>query len=627
MEQKPNETTPLDRDLRALRHDHRDFLRILILDPRFAAALVIVLASLAGAFISLPKFWRTTPSGFQPQVRVSLLNFAQVWRLRRSAEVLEARGEPDEALLVWHKAFHKNLGNLDTTRSVIRTALTVPHLSPRLVDQISDAPGWLLMLSRTNEADVLLVARFLDRAGFREDVFALLDPLKDRLSPEGEVAYLKTLVERGANNAYASRWQRCAKQLETDPEFALYHAVHLAAWGIGDERAAARERLARATGDRTLRVLALRLQLLLASHIGDIGLGEKSLQELASSRDDRLQDHTAYWGLLVMAGRQTEVREKLASWGMAPVTAREVIVLADAYRSVGMAAEAHRLLQQSAITFGSTPAAWTPALWLAWANLLINTQDWPGALELIERIRSLPEALNIMGGWVDAFEGRALKAMGHDDQAAAAFAAAVGKPFPTPEVAFDAALDMKRAAQVKPALDLLLPLEPWYSSDVAFWETVFELAEALKQDPVLLLRAASEVRRLRPEDRAARFNYGLALVSNRLNPAQAVVITREALDLAPDSDEAKVNHALALVLNQRFNEAANLLSTIVPQTFNEYGQSIYYYCLFGLELGRGNIERAMAASASIQTNHLFPNEAEWVRKARAEHTPATPSPP
>ena len=627
MEQAPNATTRPERDLRALQHDHRDFLRILILDPRFAVALAIVLSLLVGAFVSLPKFWRTTPKGFQPQVRVSILNLVQVWQLRRTARVLEAGGRGDEALLVWHQALRKNLGNVETARSLLRAALAIPQLSLRMVEDISDAPNWLLSLSGTNETDVILVARFLDRAGFREDVFALLDPLKDRLSPDGEIAYLKTLVERGASREYATRWRRYANRLETDREFALYHAVYEAAWGEGEIRAQARNRLAQASADPALQVIGLRLQLLLAAHTGDVLGGEQALRQLENSRDDRLQDRTMYWGLLVLAGRQNEVRTELERWSLAPATARDVLMLANAYRSVGMNAEAHRLLQQSAMTFGAVTAPWTPALWLAWANLLASNRDWPGALQLVERIRASPDAQRLMGGWVDSFEARALKAMGQDDQAAQAYAVAARKPFPTPQVAFEVGLEMKRAGQSKSALALLLPLEPWYSKNLEFWRSVYELAENLKQDPVLLLRAASEVRRLHPDDRVARFNYGLALVSNRLNPSQAVVITREALDLAPDSDEAKVNHALALVMNQRFDEAASLLKSIDPQSFNDYGQSIYFYCLFGLELGRGNFERAMAASASIQTNHLFPNEAEWVRKSRAEHTPANPSLP
>lgn len=615
------------RDLGALKHDQRDFVRILILDPWFRLVLVLVLLGFLTAVVSLPKFWRTTPAGFRPPVRVSLLNLAQAWQLRSAARAKEAEGSLAEAADRWLAAFRKNAGDMDSARQAIRSALALPEVTPKAIQRMATVPAWLLSLSGTNSQDVLLVARFYDKAGFSEAVYNLIEPLKDRLSPEEEVAYLKTLVQRGAAKEYASRWKRVESELAKDPEFALYHAAYLAVWGPVEGREAARQQLANAVEDPARRIVASRLQLLHFASSGDLAGYALALDRLAQVRQDRLTDRVGYWRLLVAAGRNAEARELAENEAAVPQNPRDVLVLAEFCQAIGMTEQAGRLLRQATLKYGGSGIPGTDLLWLARANVLIRTEDWRGIIEMVEQVRAFPAALEILGGWVDAVEGQARHGLDHRDLAKAAFEDAARKGFPRPALAFEVGAEMRRLGYYQPALDVLLPLETAFATNVFYWQTLHQLADALKQDAVLLLRSAAEVRRLKPDDSAAAFNYAAALLTSRQNPGEAVVLTRQALDQMRASPEARVNHCLALALNHRYEEASALLATVDPNRFDPSGNTVYSFAAFSVHLGLKQYDLARLDLDRIRSEHLFPNEVLWLEQMRREYLePAAGSP-
>jgi hypothetical protein len=191
---------------------------------------------------------------------------------------------------------------------------------------------------------------------------------------------------------------------------------------------------------------------------------------------------------------------------------------------------------------------------------------------------------------------------------------AARKSFPSPQVAYEVGLGLKQLGYLEQALQVLGPLEPTSENDPFYWQAVFQLAEAMRQDPVLLLKAAREARRLHPGDARWDFSYAAALLVNRLDPAEAVVVTRDFLARAPASPQAQVNHSLALALNQRWDEAAALLAAVDPNRFDEFGRTIFHLCAFEVHLARGQKELARQDAALIQRRHLFPNQVQWLEQ-------------
>ncbi|HRZ55766.1 MAG TPA: hypothetical protein P5525_09960, partial [Candidatus Paceibacterota bacterium] len=161
----------------------------------------------------------------------------------------------------------------------------------------------------------------------------------------------------------------------------------------------------------------------------------------------------------------------------------------------------------------------------------------------------------------------------------------------------------------------LAPLEQPLKDVPYYWQVVFELAEAMRQDPVLLLRAATEARLLLPGDDRWDFNYAAALLINRLDPARVVSVTRDFLARMPASPHARVNHCYALALNQRWDEASELLSTVDPARFDEFGRSVFHLCAFEIHLAQGQTNLARLDAAEIRREHLFPNQIRWLDAA------------
>ena len=70
--------------------------------------------------------WRTSPDGFSPVVRVSLLDLVQSRSLQRSARQMQAEGKLDEAIMAWRQAIASNPGDVEANRGFIRALCAGP---------------------------------------------------------------------------------------------------------------------------------------------------------------------------------------------------------------------------------------------------------------------------------------------------------------------------------------------------------------------------------------------------------------------------------------------------------------------------------------------------------------------
>jgi len=619
-----------DRDLKALPHDHGQVIRLLILDPWFRRVLALIVLVFAVVALALPKVWRMTPLGFEPPVRVSLLNMAQAWQLRRSAQKLAAQGAQEEAAAAWRAAAAKNMGDLPTVRQALSATANLPEVSRAVLTQAARLPPWLIALGGTNQQDIGLVARLFDRSGRLDQVYDLLHPSRDQLSHENEVLYLKALLDRGDGVAYAARWERLGTELAKDPTLALYHTAYLAGWGPLAVRDDARRRLAQAAEEPGERILATRLQLLDYAQAQDSENYAVALERLVESRADRLRDHLWLWRLLELSGQSDAARTLARQEADKPHDAKDTIALADALDGLGLTDQAHAVLRQYTLRQGGDGLRATQAVWLKRGASLSAASDWRGLLEMVEELRTLPLALGELGGWADFIEGRAHHETGHLEQARAAMQAAARKSFPSPRVALEVGVALKQLAYLDEAWEVLAPLEQALKDEPFYWEVVFELTERKRQDPVLLLKAALEARRLHPGDDRWEFNYAAALLINRQDPTQAVVVTRDFLARAPTSPYARANHCFALALNERWDEAAALLSTLDPNRFDEFGRTVFNLCAFEIHLGQKRLDLARLDAAAIRREHLFPNQVQWLEKTLEEAAqvhPSTEAPP
>jgi hypothetical protein len=233
-------------------------LRFLFSDPWFRIAI----CGLAGLVLSLaslgPRIWKGSPPGFEPVIRVSGLDLAQGWSLRRTASKATAAGRFEEANHAWLAALARNPGDAEAARGGLRNYLRSDRKRSGLAGHYG---GWLLKLTGTNRADLELVAQVLEKHEEPDLLLSLLEPRKDQLSPSLETTYLKALFHCRKIADFAARWKRARNELPWNEDLALFEAALRAGWESGAEAAQGREQLESGLERPPERLLAGRLLL------------------------------------------------------------------------------------------------------------------------------------------------------------------------------------------------------------------------------------------------------------------------------------------------------------------------------------------------------------------------------
>ena len=93
--------------------------RLLIFSFWFRLIFAGFLLFLVFLALFLPRIWRTTPPGFLPVIKISGLDMAQAWSLRRSALRSMKTGQLDQAAFAWQAAVAHNPANPDLVRGAL----------------------------------------------------------------------------------------------------------------------------------------------------------------------------------------------------------------------------------------------------------------------------------------------------------------------------------------------------------------------------------------------------------------------------------------------------------------------------------------------------------------------------
>lgn len=585
-------------------------LRVLLFETWFRVGFALFLAVLIGGLVALPKIWVTSPDGFLPVVKVSLLDFVQAWSLQRSARLNEAAGKFDEANYAWQVAFANNQADASSIRGLLRNYLNHErHLSE--VRNAAPLAFWLLRLTQTNVADLEIAAEVLERRGLVEYVPGLIAPSESRLTPALEKLYLKALFETGNHAGFNARWERVESKIASDPELALYRAAYLAAYAPAVLSADAMITLEKGVEDPGVRALATRLRMAISAQRGNLVEYEGYLTRLAEWRADQLVQHVTYWRLLLANGRRDLALKKASDYPYPPGSPQETIELATFYSLAGQPDAAIELFRRYARDF-----AFSAPFWIAYGQELIAGQRWPELREVAVMIRSVDGIADTLAGYSHFMEGRAELGLGRAELARAAFAKMLERGFDNPPLAFRAAADLISIRQPAPALALLQPLEAELSGEINYWMLVFNAAH-LSRDAELMLRAARTAYELQPGNAVAINNYAAVLLIERANPEEAARLTFQLFSQAPLALAPRVNHAAALLLNNRVTEARELLASVNPQALTPEQLNMFQLDLCEVACKENDRAEARRLCGQVDATLLFPKQAAWLADALA----------
>lgn len=607
---------PTWREALAERFAEFGLLRTLLLNKWFALSFVLIVLLALLVALGLPKMWRMTPEGFLPEVRVSLLDLAQSWSLRRKAEELTAQGKAEDAVVAWQAAFANNMSDVGTLRGALKGLLALREVDRRSAAAAVWQAGWLMRLGETNQTDMDLVIQVFDRSDLPEEVYSLLSKKSDQLSPIQRGPYLRALFKLGLVNEFGRRWQTERETFANDPVMELYDAAYQSGWGAASEVTAGRERLAEAAEHPETRNTANRLLMIVATKLNDPEAYRAALDRMQDRRNDRLQDHVGYWRLLANAGRKEEAVRMAQEYVVPPGNPFELVRLAEAYVGLGMSTEALTVLRRHSEFLGNVDSTWSVAVWALYGDLLIDAKQWNELVEVAGQMRLMDRAKIMLQGLSYFFEGRARYGLSQFDLAFSLFRDAAKYPFPTAQMGLQAAITVARMSQFEIARELLLPLEADLADTPEYWQSLFDVAYSLRTDDALVLKAATRARELQPRSLVWSANYAAALLITRQRPDEALRLTLGFMLENPNSLVARVNHALALIMNQRNDEAADILRTINVAALDPHEATVFNLVSFELHLNRQDYDRATAAAERIDPKFLFPSQIRWLQQAK-----------
>lgn len=594
-------------------------LRLLLYSTAFRRMLILLVLGGVATALCLPKIWRTTPAGFEPAVQVSVLDLVQSWSLARSARKHHAAGRIEDAIHAWRSAVANNLASDRHCRKLIECVLESPQRSRYAALVAAEVP-WLLRLTRTNQADLEFGVRVFEQYRFFGAIAAYLGAQADRLTPALARSYLAALFSSGQMAEFDRRYGQYRELAGEDPEVRLYRAAYVVGGGPVPETAASRAELEAARNDPAREILAHRLIMAVSLRREEVEACGNSLEQLAARKEDTTLDHVNYWRLLVKAGRKDEAVQRAQAFLPSPTNQAEAERLLRIYSLLGLNDIALELVN---IELPKYPQS--VELWMAKGALLIERGEWERVADLAAQIRQVASQFKIMAGYSYFLEGRAALAQKRPLDAERAFRRLPDMGISHLGLALFVAENVWQAGYGSDARALLERMRQDFAGQPEYWRLLVRMAR-VDRDAALYLAAAESLYRLAPEDVFANSNYAAALVIHGQRVNEALGIAFLVRNRVPESLAFQILHARALTLNQRHEEAEEILNRIDPARLTAEDASTYHLARAQLEAAQGRLDQARASARSANSIHLFEPETRWLdeleKPPRADTAPA-----
>ena len=559
----------------------------------------------------IPKIWTVSPSGEIPVIRVSGLDLAQAWSLKRTAIRNMRAGHYDKASFAWLAARANNRADPNLVRGFLRNFINAQ--SPvKQAEMAIHSCFRLLKLTSTNLSDLNLTSEVLEECGAVNLLFELLEPRKRLLSAELEKRYLKVLFERGDIDEFAVRWNIGHEQHARDEELRLYNTAALAGWGESENATAAFVKLAASLDSPELGRLACRLQMSASAQRKDLDRYRVALERLRNFGADSVQHHIGLWRLLVKANRKPEVLRMINEIPAQPETSRETLSLASFLNDIDLREESIKLLGRSPL-----PADSSLEFWTFYADLLIAAERWENLRRVALIMRRQGSIRNRFTALSYYLEGRAELALKRELSAATAFQRMLEWPFHNSKLWIRIGNQMLQTSRPRLTVKVLSALRTPPLREPDYWSLLFDAASR-SGDIDRMLEAATQWHKLQPDNPEAMQNYAATLMLHGKNPDLVIRLTWLLKSRFPNSPTIAINHAAALRLIGRSVESEAILSRLDSNQLKPRAAAVYHLNRFALELQSDRHEEARIHEELIDPRQLYTPQREWLAQRLGE---------
>jgi hypothetical protein len=578
-----------------MRLDRYPLLAMLFLDVRFRVFLVlaILFCVCLGLFVS--KIWTVSPEHFNPVIKISGLDWLQTRALKNSAQKEQAKGDYKAATFAWRAAIANNPSDVAAVRGSLENFQRLGRLTHAHMNQMMSFGYWLLRLTRTNEASLLLTTQVFEQYDLHDLALQLLMQAHRPLTPPEKAQQLKVLFQLGRMSDFQRQWDPAlVREL---PELDLYYAAYQAGWGSAGTISEGREKLERAAATPTTSRLAAELKMAVAYQTQDLPAYRRALESVPSGNPEKLSYYLNLWRLQSSLGEKDDARRSAQARKWEPASPGETLGLATAYLQLDLTNSALHVLRENAPKY-----SYLPDLWVAYGKILMDQRDWNAAEKAASEMRR--QGIRALRGYSYFLEGWAALGLGRKKQAERVLDSLVATQFDHPALVLAVARPLIEMDEANRALNVLRRHEADLRQDSEYWQMLFLVGQKLG-DSQLLLEAAEKAYALDPANSKSASNYAAALLLQRSRPEKAIEITLQLLGAHPRSNLVKINHSFALMLNQRAAEAAQLLSTIKESELTESERGAYAFGQFEANVRLGRFDNARRYLTKINRDKLF----------------------
>jgi tetratricopeptide (TPR) repeat protein len=595
---------------RELRSEHENFLwRLIRTEWRFQLLLAIIAIFVAVPVICLARVWKTSPAGDPEVVKVNLIGLIQSWALRRTAQRAVVAGQYPLALRSWQAAANGNRADQIALRGMVQTLVEMPWLDMNWVSFGVRAANSLLKLTHTNESDLELTARLLDRYDLHEMALARLSDTNAPIGVSSSIALMKALFETGQMQNLDEIWRQRSAFLSNAPVAQVYHAAWVAMTGPTElaEGAVNQLQIYETKGQTPeIQVAALRASL----RVYFVQLRrleyEERLKRSEDLRVDRLQDHLRYWLLLDGVGMRQEAFRLTRSSAKVAQTVGDAELQLALWQRLGMKDEVLEFAKHRLWDFG-----YDPRLCVVLASILEEQKQWDSLRELGLILRQQVHLKPILGGFGYFLEGLSEQGTIGRLRAEDLFKKYAAEPPTYLPAVFQSAATLNRLGHPVVAATLLKTIEPEGDKSASFWQQM-QMAAYESHQADLLYNACEKLYRMDPDNPITANNYAAVLLMQSEKQAEALTLTLKVMNAIPDSVSARINHSIALGRMGRAAEGEALLNEIPPDRLSASDRSGYYFAKFQLESILGKSAKARASAAFVNRATLFPGQLQML---------------
>ncbi len=592
--------------------------RQMMVERRFMVAVVVSALLCVAALVGLPKIWTSTPSGFEPKVRVSLLDRLQVRSLSRTARAAESAGQWNEAIQTWAGAVANNAADIEANRGLVRAVLALPDPERRELGRGIQQLFWLFRLDGTNAVNLTLLGDICEKYALDDLNISMLLPHRQVLSQAARRSLIKAAYRSGQMELFGALWSESPEAFAADPELAVYHAAWAAGWGPVIGISEGQARLRRFLEEPSTALLAHQVHLQLAASRQDAESFARSLEFLVDRHADTLSHHAGHWTLLIQTGRSAEAAQLARKVNSKPRTPVELIRIANLLNILGLKDEAIQLMQRNLEIF-----SFHTQVWVAMAEMLGNAGRW-GELRILGlQLRNDPRQRQEVPGYGWFLEGygavMAVRQSGGMPEAelrkvgSLEFQEMLRSHISDPLIGYRCAVQLQQLGHPDVARSLFEGMEKTFGGRADYW---FRLGLAAYQtdDIRLMLTANEKAYQISPDEPLIINNLAAALLMLREQPARAVELTLRRVARNPGDLAARINHILALVLNRRTGQARQELEVLRPETMGALEATLIHLARFEIGVIEGDSAAAAAEFPLIEKRFLKSAQAEWLDK-------------